>query len=110
MELNWAVKDNTSGNSKDARLKGKSRRPLQIQHHDQLLRAGGTPAVRNLRLRLAGSMELNWAVQRQHQRRRQRRPPQRQKQAAATLRFGTAESQDESRCCEIHKFKSRIDC
>src|SRR5271170_4262454 len=36
------------------------------------------------RLRLGGSMELNWAVQRQHQRQRQRRPPQRQKQAAAT--------------------------
>ena len=33
-----------------------------------------------------------------------------QQQAAATLRFGTAESQDESRCCAIHKFKSRINC
>ena len=33
-----------------------------------------------------------------------------QQQAAATLRFGTAKSQDESRCCAIHKFKSRINC
>src|SRR5271156_6776026 len=54
----WAVrwgltgryKANTGGNVKDARLNGKSRRPLQIQHQDQLLRAGGTPALRNLRL------------------------------------------------------------
>src|SRR5271170_2929722 len=38
----------------------------------------------NRRLRVAGSVELNWAVQRRHQRQQQRRPPQRQKQAAAT--------------------------
>jgi len=36
---------NTKCNFKDARLKGKSRRPLQIQNHHQLRRAGGTPAL-----------------------------------------------------------------